>query len=282
MFKNLLCLLLILASFKGFAQESVTFKTEIKPNKKYSVGFKTTSHSYIEILADEEAMQKLKDSGEQANVTMESQTTMQTEVVTADRDQNGVIPAEVAFRDLTTTMTINGVTTSKESSLADTRILGQYGADYKFKVDSVVGNAGELPDKEALTSMMDNIQSAISYPDTPMKVGDRFKTAVPMNFPMPGMDPMAMNIETEYLLTAIRGGIAYFDLVQSITLAMSSTEVEIAASGSGSGKLEYNIAENYATKYLTELPLDMTLTFNVDMSMKFKTTMITEQVAMIE
>lgn len=282
MLKKLLCLLMILASFKGYAQESVTFKAEVKPNKKYSVVFKSTSKSEVEILADEETRAKMAASGTGATLTVETLSSMQTELVTAARDQNGEIPAQVDFRDLTTATTLNGATTTTKNPISGSKILGRYGTDNKFKMDSLTGNLNDLPMREALTSMLDKMQAAVLFPEKPMKVGERFRSETPMSIPISGMNPVAMNIETEYLLTAIRGGTAYFDLVQSMTLSMSNEQVDVSASGSGTGKLEYDIAENHATKFLSDLPMEMTLKFNENLSMKMKTTMITEQWVQIE
>ena len=63
MIKKITFILLILVSITSFAQESVVFKTEFKPNKKYKTQLKTTSYTEIEFIADQEIMDRIKSQG---------------------------------------------------------------------------------------------------------------------------------------------------------------------------------------------------------------------------
>src|SRR5690606_40185259 len=115
--------------------------------------------------------------------TTETVSRMQYALDTAARDQNGKIPTQEDFRDMTTATTLNGATTTTKNPISGSKILGRYGTDNKFKMDSLTGNLNDLPMGEALTSMLDKMQAAVLFPEKPMKVGERFRSETPMSIP---------------------------------------------------------------------------------------------------
>ena len=74
MIKNLTFILLILISITSCAQESVIFKTKFKPSKKYKTQVKTTSHTEIEFIADQEIIDRIKSQGIELPMITESET----------------------------------------------------------------------------------------------------------------------------------------------------------------------------------------------------------------
>ena len=86
----------------------------------------------------------------------------------------------------------------------------------------------------------------------------------------------------EYLLTEIKDGKAFFDIKQTVGLDMSQEQLNVIASGTGTGTSEFDIKENYLTKYKSELPMDMTIKVNEKMTMKMKMTTTSEQNVVIE
>ncbi len=282
MIKKLTFVLLILISITSCAQESVTFKTKFKPNKIYKTQLKTTSHTEIEFIADQEIMDRIKSQGIELPMITESETNMATDITTQNLDENGEFPATMEYGKMISTTTISGKTTTEEKPYSGMKILGKYDIENKFKVDTIIGDKVSQQMKNVLKTTLESVQQAIKFPEKLMKVGETFNSEIPMTIPMEGMNPISVKINMEYLLIEIKNGKAFFDIKQTVGLDMSQEQLNVIASGTGTGTSEFDIEENYLTKYKSELPMDMTIKVNEKMTMKMKITTTSEQNVVIE
>lgn len=282
MIKNLTFVLLLLISIRSFAQESVTFKIEFKPNKTYSTQLKTISYTEIEFVADQEIIDRIKGRGVELPMITESETNMATYIITQNFDKNGELPATIEYGKMTSTTIIGGKTTTEEKPYSGMKILGKYDIESKFKVDTIIGNKVSQQMRDVLKTTLENVQQAIKFPEKSLKVGETFNSEVPMTIPMEGMNPISIKIKMEYLLTEIKDGKAFFDIKQTIGLDMSQEQFNVIASGTGTGTSEFDIKENYLTKYKSEVPIDMTIKVNEKMTMKLKMAITSEQNVVIE
>jgi hypothetical protein len=277
MIKKITIVLLILISMTSCAQESVLFKTEFKPNKKYKTQLKTTSYTEIEFIADQEIIDRIKNQGIKLPMITESETNMSTDIITRELDENGEFSATMEYGKIISTTTINGETSTKEKPYSGMKILGKYDIENKFKVDTIIGDKVSEQMRTVLKTTLENVQQAVKFPEKPMKVGDTFKSEIPMTIPMEGMNPIYIKINMEYLLKEIKENKAFFDLKQTVSLDISQDQLNVTASGTGTGTSKYNIKENYLTKYKSELPMDMTIKVNEKMTMKMKMITTSEQ-----
>ena len=136
--------------------------------------------------------------------------------------------------------------------------------------------------RKVLITTLESVQQTIKFPERPMKVGDKFNSEIPMSIPMEGMNPISVKIDMEYFLTEIKDGKAFFDIKQTVGLDMSQEQLNVVASGTGTGTSEFDINESYLTKYTSELPMDMTIKVNEKMTMKMKMTTTSDQNVVIE
>jgi hypothetical protein len=282
MIKKLTFVLLILISITSCAQESVTFKTEFKPNKIYKTQLKTTSHTEIEFIADKEIIDRIKSQGIELPMITESEMNMSTDIITEKLDENGEFPATMEYGKMISTTTISGKTTTEEKPYSGMKILGKYNIENKFKVDTIIGDKVSQQMRNILKTTLESVQQAIKFPEKPMKAGDTFDSEIPMTIPMEGMNPISVKINMEYLLTKIKGNKAFFDIKQTVGLDISQEQLNIIASGTGTGTSEFDIKEKYLTKYKSELPMDMTIKVNEKMTMKMKMITTSEQNVVIE
>ena len=162
------------------------------------------------------------------------------------------------------------------------KILGKYDIENKFKVDTIIGDKVSQQMRNVLKTTLESVQQSIKFPEKPIKVGETFNSEIPMKIPMEGMNPISVKINMEYLLTEIKDGKAFFDIKQTVGLDMSQEQLNVIASGTGTGTSEFDIKENYLTKYKSELPMDMTIKVNEKMTMKLKMTTTSEQNVVIE
>jgi hypothetical protein len=282
MIKKITFILLILISITSCAQENVVFKTKFKPNKKYKTQLKTTSHTEIEFIADKEIIDRIKSQGIELPMITESETNMSTDIITQNLDKNGEFPATMEYGKIISKTTISGKTTTEEKPYSGMKILGKYDSENKFKVDTIIGDKVSQQMRNILNTTLESVQQTIKFPEKTMKVGDKFNSEIPMTIPMEGMNPISVKINMEYLLTKIKNRKAYFDIKQTLGLDMSQEQLNIIASGTGTGISEFDIEENYLTKYKSELPMNMTIKVNEKMTMKMKMTTTSEQNVVIE
>lgn len=282
MTKILTFIFLIFSSLTNHAQESITFKAKINPNRTYKTQLNTSSYSEININADQEIIDRFESQGVKLPMIMEDETNMTTELVTLQTDKNGEFPAKMTYNKWVSTTTLNGETTTKEKPYSGTIISGKYDVENKFKIDTIIGDKVSDKMRSTLKSILENIQQTIAFPEKPMKIGDNFKSEMPMTIPMEGMNPIYLKISVEYLLKEIKGNKAIFDIKQTVGLDMNQEQVNVVATGGGNGTSEYDIKENYLTKYSSKLPMDVTVVINEKMTMKMKMDITTEQNVIIE
>jgi hypothetical protein len=205
-----------------------------------------------------------------------------TKIITEKLDENGEIPATLEYGKIISTTTISGKSTSEEKSYSGMKILGKYNIENKFKVDTIIGENVSLQIRNVLKTTLESVQQTIKFPEKPMKVGDTFNNEIPIKIPIEGMNPISIKIYMEYFLTEIKESKAFFNIKQIVRLDLSEDQFNIIASGTGTGTSEFDIKENYLTKYNSELPMNITIKANEKLTMKMNTTTTTEQNVVIE
>ncbi len=283
MVKKLNFILLVLISISSFAQESVVFEAKFNPNKKYKNQLKTTSQIEVKLDANKILLDIMESQGAEFPIITKSETNMVSDIVTQDFDENGELPAVIQYEKMISTTTVNGKKTLDIKPESDIKILGKYDVENKFKVDTIVGEKVSKQVKYILKATLENVQQTINFPEKPMRIGESFTSEKPMSIPIKdGIDPISIIINTKYLLTEIIGDKAFFNVKQAIELDMDQGYLKVAANGTGTGKLEFDVKQNYLTKYNYELPMDMTIKLNEQMKMEMKSTTISEQNVMME
>lgn len=274
--------LLLLMSISTLAQESIVFEAKFKPNKIYKSHIKSSSSGEIEFIADKEIIDQMKSRGLELPIFTEEITDLSTEITTYDLEENGEFLAKLEYGKMISTKTINGKTSSEELPFSNMKILGKYDVENKFKIDSILGENVTQQMRAVLKVTLENVQAAIKFPEEPMMVGDVFNSEIPMAIPLEGMRPISVKIDMEYLLTEIKDGLAFFDINQSLSLDMSQDQLNMMASGEGVGTSSFDIKENYIVQYTSELPMDMTIEINDNMTMKMKMITKSDQKVTIE
>lgn len=282
MTKSVIYAFLILNILTCNAQESILFKQSISPSKKYTSDINTTSTTEITIDGSEEMMANFKDRGITMTIISEGNSHSQTYTVTQKRDKKGEIPATITYGEMISTTTTNGKVDVQKNPLEGVNMLVTYDKENILRIDSILSDAIDPQMKSMMKNLVESLQQSIKFPDKPMKVGDSFYLEIPLTIPIAGMNPITMKINTTYFLKKIKGNLAYFDIEQTISMDMNEEEYRIAASGSGDGKIEYDITESYMTKYSSNLPMVMTFNMGEAMTMSMKMQSKTIQITTIK
>lgn len=106
-----------------------------------------------------------------------------------------------------------------------------------------------------------------------MKIGDTFKQEVPMDMPVSGQN-LKMLINVTYTLKEVKGSQAFFDYTQSISMNLKLEKGNTTATGSGNGKMTYDMPANYITDTTGDMIMNMAMQMGemgMKMDMKMKT-----------
>ena len=96
--------------------------------------------------------------------------------------------------------------------------------------------------------------------------GESFSIETPLSIPIADVT-IKMTIKTSYKLLSITKGIADFDVSSVYIMKTTITKHPIKATGSGKGKLLYDVSNNYNLKYQTDTKMEMNIkldNFNLD------------------
>lgn len=270
MFKRISISLLILTAIPSFAQQSVQFENKISPNKTYSTKQTAISKTEINIVADQEMMDAFKKQGIKLPIISKSVANSDVVIKTESILENNEIPAQIFYGDMITKTTTDGKTKVDKNPLSGALVLGRYNHEYKLLVDTIIGEMVTEELKNVMVTILKNLQQIVEFPDKPMKTGDSFSVETPLTIPIDDMNPFTMVINTDFLLTKIKGNKAYFDIQQKIVMDISQQDIKLTATGSGDGKTVYDINENYMIKYVSNLTIDMLLDTGSGMIMNTK------------
>jgi hypothetical protein len=92
------------------------------------------------------------------------------------------------------------------------------------------------PLKESLAKMM----QTVTFPDSPIKLGESFSHTLPMSLPVPGAAPIQIEITSTYILRDIGARQGQFDMNQRFELSSQSDSLRVALTGRGDGKMVYD------------------------------------------
>jgi hypothetical protein len=137
---------------------------------------------------------------------------------------------------------------------ANVIVYGHVGADGKLNADSVGGSKLKDTSQKKMEQMINAFQNKIKFPDHPMRIGDTFVQDMPFNLPGAG-NGLEANAKATYKLVNITDGKAYFDVEQNMDMSIPIKGESITLTGSGGGKLVYDIKNSFPIDYKTDVIL---------------------------
>jgi len=269
----LLLLTLTEISCNSQTKDELTFKVQYKPETKYSQTIEQTSHSEMTYSGSEEFLQKLKDKGVQNPTITDNTSKIESVFKTGELSDGTNFPLTMEF--------VKTTSSDGKKDIPDGTIIYGHGSIGNLPtLDSIVSNGLDEEFKKTLLQAMQSTFSQLSFPEKRVKVGENFSRESPLSIPIAGVT-VEMTITTNYKLLSITNGIGDFDVSQVYTMKSTITKYPIKATGSGKGKLLYDVSNNYYLKYQidTEMGMNMKLdNFDLDLNSKsgfIQTTVIT-------
>ncbi len=263
--KKLIGLLIFLTQSlcNGQTQNSLTFKVQYKPETKYSSTIKQTSYSELTYSGSEEFLQKLNDKGVKNPTITNIESKIETVFKTGKSTDGINFPLTI---EIVKTKSNDG-----KRVIPDGMLIYGHGSNGNMPtLDSIVSDGIKEEFKKTLLQAMQSTFSQLNFPERQVKIGESFSIESPLSIPIAGVT-IEITMTTNYHLLRINNGIADFDVSQVYTLKTIIAKYTVNATGSGQGKLFYDVSNNYYLKYQTDNEMEMNLKLDqFDLNLKNK------------
>lgn len=251
--KNSILLLLFIVTHLSIAQSKNEFqlKVQYNPETSYDQTMDQTSHSEMKYSGDPEIMQKLKDKGIQNPTVNDNHSIVESVYKTGKLSAKKDFPLTIEFLK----------TTNSDNKIAipdGTIIYGKGTLGSTPTMDSIVSKGLSEELKKSILQTLQATFAQINIPERKVKLGEVFALDTPLSIPMAGMQ-LDMTITTTYKLLSLRNNVADFDISQVYTMKSNTAKFPMNATGTGKGKLLYDVTNNFNLKY----QMDMEMSANV-------------------
>lgn len=247
--KKTILLLIIIVTQLAVAQNKNEFqlKVQYSPETKYDQTMDQTSHLEMKYLGDPEIIQRMKENGMQNPMVMDNHSVIESVFKTGKLSENKDFPLTIEFVKTTNS-------NDKIVIPSGTIIYGKGTLGNMPTLDSIVSPGLDEAFKKSMLQTMQATFSQINIPERTVKVGDVFSIDTPMSIPMAGMQ-LEMTITTTYKLESIQKNIADFDISQVFKMKTNAGKFPMNATGTGKGKLVYDIVNNFNLKYQIDMEM---------------------------
>ncbi len=251
--KNSFLLLFVISIQLSVAQtkNELQFKIQYNPDTKYEQTLDQTSHLEMKYAGEADFMQTLKDKGVQNPTIVDNHSVIESVMKTGKLTNKTYFPLTIEF--LKTTNSDN------KTQIPDgTIIYGKGTINNLPTLDSITSKGLSEEYKKTIMQTMQSFFTQLNIPERKVKVGDVFDLDTPLSIPITGMQ-MDMTITTTYKLLSITNNVADFDISQVYTMKTNTTKFPMNATGTGKGKLLYDVVNNFNLNY----QIDMEMTANM-------------------
>ncbi|TVZ26586.1 hypothetical protein JM83_1562 [Gillisia sp. Hel_I_86] len=252
--KNYVLSIIILTSFISCGQETFEFKSEINPEKTYSLTMNMSSTNRVNYLTENSELKG--KTAESNNSTKMTRITTTKEIM-----NNDSFPAIIEYGQIITT--INGSKTT--NPISGTIVKGTY-FDNKLNVKEVLSNDLDEKTKNGIKYALENVKPDIDFPKKPLKIGDSFEHNMPMTIPIEGANPVKIEIIKTFTLKSVKENIAIFILKETIQLSTQIEQTNVTANGDGNGIVEFDINENQIIKNNASFTIEVNVKINDDIT----------------
>ncbi len=262
--KNIIILSFLMSlSAISYAQRSALFKFRYSPGRTYTMNSKMNMATELALKSDS-TNEITETSGDKLQAHIDINELMGASAKTAKITAQS-LPFTLLCNNYSISQKVN--INGKENTLAGDRSImgkilnGEIDKNGKMSTDTIVNgvplSAGVKSGSTALLREMR--PQTMNFPDKQMKIGDTFTQEEPMtdiNMPDLGITK-EVNVKVTYKLSAIKGNLAYFDTESKFNMDINEHDTKRTITGkgdgSGTGKMIYNIADNYPQSKVNDI-----------------------------
>ena len=249
-----------------FAQKQYHFTQKVYPNSEYTMQNNSVVNGEIKFSGNPDVLEQMKKSGQKNPMTMKTTSYSEVKTVTQKETQKN-IPFELTFTKSKTDVEMNGQKTDSPNPFLNTKIIGSYENGSHMKIEKIEGNLDENT-KKMLMDMTAQMQTEVNFPNEGLNIGDSFTNKNPMKMPIPNVGEMNMTINTTYTLKKVENNEAYFDVDQDFVMNSDSSQMNLDASGKGTGKSIFSIDKNLFSNMDSDVKMQMKIKMPNNMTME--------------
>ena len=231
------------------------FISRFQPNSTYKVDIGVHNVSSVRFVADKETLARLWNAGLKNPTRSTSEQTMIETVTTGKMAPDSSFFIRMVVDSFGDDIRINGVQKSSQDvpSLSGMEASGVYTKDGRIMYLRVEG--GKLDDdmRNAIAATVEKSLGDIKYPDAPIAIGDSFQQQIPLDLPVPGFNPVHLQMTITYKLVRVDGDTAYFDNGYKMEMNQNTGEYKLDVEGSGTGTLKHNLSRNFFIEHSSHL-----------------------------
>ncbi|MBL0736898.1 hypothetical protein JI750_08400 [Flavobacterium sp. GN10] len=248
--KKLFLFLFALVTFLNYGQSNPTldFKIRFSPQTIYNQTMANSASYELTYEGSEEFLNTLKSSGVKNPTITNSTVDIESVFKTGKTNAEGNFPVIIEYLK---SLDNKGNTIIPNGTL----IYGKGSTSSLPKMDSIVAKGLDEASKNMIFEIVKNSFSQLALPEKKIKIGEAFSQESPLTIPIGALN-IDMSITTIYKLISIVDKNAYFDINQVYTANISSENLNnIIVSGTGTGKMTYDIPNYFASENVVDMKL---------------------------
>lgn len=255
-------LVLLLATLFNYGQSNqiLDFKIQFSPQTIYNQTMSSSAEYELTYDGSQEFLESIKNSGVKNPTTSKTTIVMESVFKTGKTNADGNFPVTIEYLK---SLDSNGKTIIPNGTI----IHGKGSTSNLPQLDSIVSKDLDETTKNSIFQIVQSSFAQLALPEKKLKIGESFSQESPLKLPIGGLN-FDMIITTTYKLESIVNKNAFFDIDQVYTAkVVDKNDNNINVSGSGTGKLIYDISNHYPTQNT----IDLKLTFDLkkeDISLK--------------
>ncbi|WP_433836518.1 hypothetical protein [Flavobacterium anhuiense] len=248
--KKLFLFLFAFVTFLIHSQSNQTldFKIQFSPQTIYNQTMANSASYELTYEGSEEFLNTLKSSGVKNPTITNSTVDIESVFKTGKTNAEGNFPVVIEYLK---SLDNKGNTIIPNGTL----IYGKGSTSSLPKMDSIVAKGLDEASKNMIFEIVKNSFSQLTLPEKKIKIGEAFSQESPLTIPIGALN-IDMSITTIYKLISIVDKNAYFDINQVYTANISSENLNnIIVSGTGTGKMTYDIPNYFASESVVDMKL---------------------------
>ncbi|HET7833878.1 MAG TPA: hypothetical protein VFK88_13030 [Gallionella sp.] len=236
-----------------------------QPNRSVKLLRNSATELMMDITGDAETIEKYRQRG--INVPLRL-STYRSKVFTTTTGKSGADGSFSFTRTFVDSSSYSEDEKGNRIKLADSagelvglEVSGTFDAKGRMSLTSMNGKELSADKEQLIRAVFSSAASAFSPQSTgPLKIGDSFTQSTPFAVPIIGQQPIQVSSSITYTLKKVLGNIAHFDIDTTFSMVNPDPVVQLDATSSGDGTMEYNLD--------TKLEQNLTLEFNIGVKLQ--------------
>ncbi len=248
--KKIIALIFVFATTLNYGQSNQTldFKIRFTPQTIYNQTMANSASYELTYEGSEEFLNTFKSTGVKNPTITKSSVDVESVFKTGKINAEGNFPVVIEY--------IKSLDNKGNNIIPNgTLIYGKGSTSSLPKMDSIVAKGLDEASKNMIFEIVKSSFAQLALPEKKIKIGEAFSQESPITIPIGALN-IDMSITTIYKLMSIVDKNAYFDINQVYTANISSENLNnIIVSGTGTGKMTYDIPNYFASESVVDMKL---------------------------